>query len=289
MKLIYFLFIVLMGVAILSAQTVIPKKCNTCGKPLSQCQYKGKHHISQPKPISEISYSNGILKIGTTSYKMIYVQGDTFCMGATSEQGSEAFVDDEYPSHWVMLDSYYIGETEVTQALWKAVMGNNPSNWKGDNLPVEQVSWNDCQDFVRKLNQKTGKNFRLPTEAEWEFAARGGVKSMHTKYSGGGSIAKVAWYVADSGHKPHAVKTKQANELGIYDMSGNVWEWCQDWYRKYDRDLQTNPTGPTSGSKRVRRGGSWYDADWVCRVSLRYYDLPEFRNNNLGFRIALSE
>ena len=145
---------------------------------------------------------------------------------------SEAY-GDESPVHSVTLSSYYMGETEVTQALWKAVMGNNPSRFKGDNLPVENVSWNDCQEFIRKLKQKTGKNFRLPTEAEWEYAARGGKKSNGYKYSGSNNIGSVAWYDDNSSNQIHAVKGKRLNELGLYDMSGNVWEWCSDWYGQY--------------------------------------------------------
>ena len=162
------------------------------------------------------------------SFTMIPVEGGTFTRGATSEMTEPS--DWEKPTHQVTLSSYYIGETEVTQALWKAVMGSNPSWFKGDDLPVEKVSWDDCQTFISKLNALTGKNFRLPTEAEWEFAARGGNQSRHTQFSGSSRIDDVAWYDGNSGDKTHPVKTKQPNELGIYDMTGNVWEWCQDWY-----------------------------------------------------------
>ena len=195
---------------------------------------------------------NITIKVNGVSFTMIAVEGGTFIMGATSEQGSDAY-DNEKPVHNVKLNSYYIGETEVTQKLWKAVMGKNPSKYKGDKRPVEQISWNDCQEFIKKLNQLTGKNFRLPTEAEWEYAARGGNKSK-----GYNTIGNVAWYTSNSSSQTHDVKTKQANELGIYDMRGNVWEWCQDWYGSYNGSLQINPTGPTSGSTRVCRGGSWY-------------------------------
>ena len=153
-------------------------------------------------------------------------------MSGTSEQGSEA-ESDEKPTHNVTLSSYYICKYEVTQALWRAVMGSNPSYFKGDNLPVESVSWNDCQTFINRLNSYTGRNFRLPTEAEWEFAARGGNYSRHYKYSGSNYIGDVAWYGDNSGNRTHPVGTKQANELGLYDMSGNVWEWCSDWYGSY--------------------------------------------------------
>ncbi|MBO4772403.1 MAG: SUMF1/EgtB/PvdO family nonheme iron enzyme, partial [Bacteroidales bacterium] len=190
--------------------------------------------------------------------KMIFVQGGTFQMGATSEQGDDAF-DWEKPVHSVTLSDYYIGETEVTQGLWKAVMGNNPSNFaKGDNYPVDSVSWYDVQDFLKKLNAKTGRTFCLPTEAQWEFAARGGNKSQRFKYNGSNNIDDFAWYNGNSNSQTHAVKQKLPNELGIYDMSGNVWEWCQDWYGQYSNVAVTNPQGASSGSSRVLRGGSWY-------------------------------
>ena len=208
-------------------------------------------------------------------------------MGVTDEM-TEPY-DDEIPVHQVTLSSYYIGETEVTQALWKAVMGNNPSNFKGVDLPVECVSWDDCQNFIHKLNELTNRRFRLPTEAEWEFAARGGNNSNHTQYSGSKNIGDVAWYYGNSGSQTHPIKTKKANELGLYDMSGNVWEWCQDRYGNYGSNTQTNPTGSESGTRRVNRGGSWRGLARYCRSSNRGNISPGFRFNNLGFRLALSE
>ncbi|OYP55116.1 hypothetical protein CIK99_11670 [Prevotella sp. P5-92] len=244
------------------------------------------------------------ITVNGVTFNMIKVEGGTFTMGATIEM-KEPW-GNEKPKHSVSLSTYYIGETEVTQSLWKAVMGNNPSFFKGYNLPVEQVSWNDCQDFVRKLNNLTGKRFRLPTEAEWEFAARGGNKSRHTQYSGSSNIDEVAWYWQNSGDKyiegdwnvkkilknkckTHPVKSKKANELGIYDMSGNVWEWCQDWYGKYSSNAQTNPTGPSSGTYRVCRGGGWNYGARCCRSANRGNDSPDSRSNNLGLRLVLSE
>ena len=221
---------------------------------------------------------------GVTFY-MVPVEGGTFTMGATSEQGTDAY-SNEKPTHSVTLSNYYIGETEVTQALWEAVMGRNPSLCKGDNRPVEMVSWEDCQTFIQKLNRLTGRKFRLPTEAEWEYAARGGKKSRGYKYSGSNDIGSVAWYTSNSS-QTHEVKTKQANELGLYDMSGNVWEWCQDWYGSYGVSAQTNPTGASSGSYRVFRGGSWYGNARLCRSSRRVSDTPAYRNGNLGLRLAL--
>ena len=233
-----------------------------------------------------VSTGTQTITVNGVSFTMIAVQGGTFTMGATAEQGSDAY-SDEKPTHKVTLSDYMIGETEVTQELWKAVMGTNPSYFKGTNLPVEYVSWEDCQNFIAELNAMTGKQFRLPTEAEWEFAARGGNKSNGFKYSGSGSIDKVAWYDGNSSNKTHPVKQKQANELGLYDMSGNVWEWCQDWYGSYSSSAQTNPTGPSSGSNRVFRGGSWNCYATCCRVSFRYSIAPTYTSYSLGLRLAL--
>jgi len=237
---------------------------------------------TQPSGSAITVTANGV------SFVMKRVAGGTFQMGATSEQGSDAY-DDEKPVHSVTVSTFYMGETEVTQALWKAVMGSNPSNWKGDNLPVETVSWNDCQEFIRKLNSLTGRSFRLPTEAEWEFAARGGSRSGGTKYAGSNSIGSVAWYDDNSGSKTHSVKGKSPNELGLYDMSGNVWEWCGDWYGDYGSGSQTNPKGPSSGSRRVLRGGGWDISARYCRVSSRSYCGPDGRFIDLGFRLCLPQ
>lgn len=225
--------------------------------------------------------------VNGVSFTMVGVEGSTFIMGATSEQGTSDPYDDEYPSHYVTLSDFAIGETEVTQELWRAVMGNNPSQFSGTNLPVEMVSWNDCQTFIQKLNQLTGKNFRLPTEAEWEYAARGGNKSKGYKYAGSNTLGDVAWYKDNSSDRTHPVKQKQANELGLYDMSGNVFEWCQDWFGTYSSSEQTNPTGPASGSNRVFRGGCWYGNAGICRVSLRDGNTPTSYGSSLGLRLAL--
>ncbi|MCI7045192.1 MAG: SUMF1/EgtB/PvdO family nonheme iron enzyme [Prevotella sp.] len=233
-------------------------------------------------------FDNKTFTVKGVTFTMVAVEGGTFMMGATSEQVSDAD-SDEKPVHQVTLSSYYIGQTEVTQALWEAVMGKNPSWVKGDNKPVEQVSWNDCQDFVRKLSNLTCKRFRLPTEAEWEYACRGGKKSRGYKYSGSNTIRDVAWYIGNSSDGTHPVATKSPNELGIYDMSGNVYEWCQDWYGDYSSAAQTNPNGASSGSFRVLRGGSWYYYAKFCRSSNRNYHAPGYRSGNLGLRLALSE
>ena len=236
--------------------------------------------------------------VNGVSFNMVKVAGGTFTMGATEEQGNDA-LNDEKPAHEVTLSSYMIGETEVTQELWEAVMGKSLSqiaseNGKetygvGANYPMYYISWNDCQEFITKLNNLTGKNFRLPTEAEWEYAARGGNKSQGYKYSGSNTIDDVAWYDTNSAGTTHPVASKAPNELGLYDMSGSVLEWCSDWYSStyYSSSSQNNPTGPASGSYRVFRGGSWDYHAGYCRVSFRDYSSPTKRFTFLGLRLAL--
>ncbi len=272
-------------------------KCATCGLPIGRCQYKGKHpkpkkETSKPKketskPKKETSKPNrGSSNQSTTTRSagmtqaqrdqvlrdleanMVWVEGGTFTMGATSEQGSDAS-ETERPSHQVTLSGFYLCKYEVTQELWQAVMGTtvrqqsdkgNPSwplHGEGSNYPMYYISWEDCQMFINKLNHMTGKQYRLPTEAEWEYAARGGNKGGGYKYAGSNTLGDVAWYKSNSGSTTHPVGQKSPNELGLYDMSGNVLEWCQDWYGDYGSGSQTNPTGPSTGSRRVRRGGFW--------------------------------
>lgn len=214
---------------------------------------------------------------------MIFVKGGTFQMG--SNDGSSY----EKPVHSVRVSDFYIGKYEVTQAEWKKIMGNNPSSFNDcENCPVENVSWNDIQDFLKKLNAKyPGKKYRLPTEAEWEYAARGGIQSKGFAYSGSNDLSEVGWYSDNAGSKPHPVGQKKANELGLHDMSGNVWEWCADWYEKYPAAAQTNPTGPAKGSARVGRGGSWRYGAEACRVSDRRSWRPgSLRYGHLGFRMV---
>lgn len=230
---------------------------------------------------------NQTFTVNGVQFTMVAVKGGTFTMGATSEQGSDACYN-EKPAHEVTLSDYYIGQTEVTRALWEAVMGSNPSDHRGDNMPVENVSWYDCQEFIQKLNQLMGKQFRLPTEAEWEYAARGGRKSRGYKYAGGNNIDSVAWYYDNSGYETHPVATKQANELGIYDMSGNVLEWCSDRYGGYQSSSLSDPQGPSSGSVRVIRGGGYFSRVRFCRVSSRNYITPGDRDNDFGLRLSCS-
>ncbi|MEL6135303.1 MAG: formylglycine-generating enzyme family protein, partial [Bacteroidota bacterium] len=187
----------------------------------------------------------------------------------------------------VTLSDYEIGTYPVTQKLWQNIMGDNPSHFKGDLMrPVECVSWEDCQEFLQKLNEKTGLNYQLPTEAEWEFAARGGNISKGFEYAGSNDLDEVGWYGGNSGNTIHPVGKKVPNELGLYDMSGNVWEWCQDWYEDYPNVSHTDPQGPTSGENHVLRGGSWRNVPRYCRVAYRYNSSPSDRYGNIGFRLS---
>ena len=265
----------------------------SCATSADQCRISYRGAADPTAPFDHVGLrlclsTEPSFTVNGVSFDMVEVEGGTFTMGATAEQ--TGVFGDEKPTHQVTLPSYYIGKTEVTQELWQAVMGSNPSNFTGKNLPVEKVSWDDCKTFIAKLNALTGKNFRLPTEAEWEFAARGGNKSRGYKYCGSNTLSDVAWYVDNSDNKTHPVAAKTPNELGIYDMSGNVLEWCNDWYSSgyYTSESQTNPTGPDSGSSRVRRGGSWNYSEHTCRVSYRGDTTPSFRYNYLGLRLCLS-
>jgi len=220
-------------------------------------------------------------------FSLVAVEGGTFSMGST---GSDAIYN-ERPVHSVTLSSFHIAQVEVTQALWSAVMGNNPSYYKGDNLPVHRVTWDNCQKFITKLNALTGFEFRMPTEAEWEYAARGGQLTHGYKYAGSNSLDDVAWYMANAGSQPLAVATKLPNELGLYDMSGNVREWCQDYYADYTGTSQVDPTGPTQDEvifkSRVNRGGAYNNAATGCRVTSRS-DLQQTNSSmSIGMRLAM--
>ena len=231
---------------------------------------------------------NRLIQVGNVQFEMVHVEGGTFRMGATEEQGEDAF-DREKPVHRVTLSSYLIGKHEVPQALWEEVMGCNPSkNKQGGDYPVENVSWFDCQEFIGKLNARTGMQFRLPTEAEWEYAARGGDRSKGYKYAGSNKLNEVGWYRSNSGNHTHPVGLKKPNELGLYDMSGNVLEWCEDRFGAYSNEAQTNPTGPQSGYIRVLRGGGDWGFAWYCRVSYRVSHGPGDRHVDLGLRLVLS-
>jgi len=322
------MMVLLAGTVTTVALPPVIEKCKTCGLPIGRCKYKGKHPAKQEssKPKKETSKpkkessnrkqetakpnrgnnsqsstnrstpssaSTGMSQaqrdrvLSELEANMVWVEGGTFTMGATSEQGRDAY-SGEKPAHQVTLSGFYICKYEVTQELWQAVMGSNPSEFHGNlNRPVERVSWNDSQEFIDKLNRLTSKRYRLPTEAEWEYAARGGNRSRGYKYSGSDNQGSVAWYTDNSGSTTHPVGLKSPNELGLYDMSGNVWEWCADWYGSYSSGSQINPVGPSSGSYRVIRGGCWFYYAWSCRVSHRRGIAPTYRHSSLGLRLAL--
>lgn len=234
------------------------------------------------------------------SFTMVYVEGGSFMMGMQHKSSRSINYDrnandDEVPLHEVSLKDFYMGETEVTQALWRAVMESEPTyddGWtlefgRDDNMPAYRVSYNDVLLFVSKLSQLTGRRFRMPTEAEWEYAARGGVKRKGYRYAGSNTLDAVAWYYDNSGGIVRSVKTKKPNELGLYDMSGNVWEWCSDRYGTYDSGSQVDPKGPAGGSCRVYRGGCFLNDEGACRVSYRGYDYPSQCSNIIGFRLVL--
>lgn len=268
--------------------------------------------------------SDKIITVKGFSFTMKLVEGGSFQMGLTSEQ--DICVDSEKPVHNVTLNDFYMGEVEVTQALWKVVMGTSVSQqlqktksainkskeaWRdigplklhgeGSDYPIYYVSWDDCQEFIQKLNQLTGMKFRLPTEAEWEYAARGGKKSRGYEYAGSDNIDEVAWYSLNSGKGVHNVRTKKPNEIGLYDMTGNVLEWCSDYYDNtyYEKSPSTNPKGPSSGTYHVLRGGAWGYGSYHCCIVRRNYnspnpmDCPDLKYGNcpfgsFGFRLALS-
>lgn len=240
----------------------------------------------------EFSYtqnkSNLVFTVKGVSFTMIAVEDDTFWMGAISESFNEPWTNSK-PIHKVTLSDFYIGETEVTQDLWVAVMGTNPSRYIGSRKPVENVSWDDCQEFIDKLNQLTGKKFKLPSEAEWEFAARGGIKSKEYRYSGSDTLDCVAWYSDNSESQTHNVMTKVANELGIYDMTGNVWEWCHDWFGSYKNGWLNNPQGPDRGQFRVIRGSCWLSKGKCCHVSNRSFKKPNNEYKFIGLRLCLED
>ena len=213
----------------------------------------------------------------------VWVTGGKFMMG---DYAGEA---DEKPAYEVVVDGFAISKYPVTQRQWTAIMGSSPSEFKGcDQCPIDMVSWDDAQHFIETLNELTGKKYALPTEAEWEYAAKGGLKSQGLRYSGADNIEAVGWYTGNSGRHPHPVGEKTPNELGLYDMTGNVWEWCRDWYNKnyYELRESNNPTGPASGAARVRRGGSWFTQEVSCRTSSRNSVKQDYKDDSGGFRLV---
>ena len=239
------------------------------------------------KPFNPLSLEFDVVSFKETvngvSFEMVAIEGGSFMMG--SDRGEK----DEKPVHRVTVSDFYIGKTVVTQALWKAVKGNNPSTFKGDNLPVENVSWDDAQEFIKKLNLLTGKKYRLPPEAEWEYTAGGG-STNRTKWAGTDEeslVVNYAWYDSNSGDQTHEVASKLPNSLGLYDMSGNVWEWCNDWYGSYSSNDQVNPTGASTGSDRVIRGGGWNGKSPYCRITYRGNGRSGNSDNIVGFRLSI--
>ena len=245
----------------------------------------------------EVSFDITITQSGCQwfeSFEMIDVKGGTFYMGAQKDDPTETNYDAsayqiESPVHQVSISSYAIGKFEVTQAQWNAAMGNNPSNIQGENLPVENVTWEEVQAFISILNEKSGLNYRLPTEAEWEFAAKGGNKSEEFDYSGNSVLSACGWYYSNSEATTHEVGSKIPNELGIYDMSGNVREWCNDWFGYYYSSMEDNPQGAYDGNMKVNRGGSWTTPAVNCRNTYRHTDYPYEKALDLGFRLVLSK
>lgn len=241
----------------------------------SQSHQNNNQAPSEVRPVRKEPYADLAKKIDAM-YPMVEITGGTFFMGEGNER------------HQVTLSPYQIGKFEVTQELWKAVMGDNHSAFKGARKPITNVSWSYCQEFIKKLNQITGKDFRLPTEAEWEFAARGGVVEKVSDYSGSDVIDEVGWSESNSSGMTHDVGKKNSNKLGLYDMSGNVNEWCLDWYGHYLADSIVDPVGPKDGYQRIARGGSWKSKDSDCGVTKRYHAFPHNSYDNIGLRLCVS-
>ncbi|MBO5132518.1 MAG: formylglycine-generating enzyme family protein [Paludibacteraceae bacterium] len=243
---------------------------------------------TQPKQPSAYAQDQINRKKAMLNFKMIFVEGGSFTMGCTAEQGEDC-VKSEKPAHPVFVRSYAISKNLVTQRQWREVMGKNPSVMGDDDSPVTNVSWNDVQKFLKKLNNFLGKNYRLPTEAEWEYAARGGTYTNDMKYSGSNDIGEVGWYKNNSNDVIHPVGRKKGNELEINDMSGNIWEWCSDWYASYPEDTETeliNPQGGETGTERVVRGGYYEGPATFCRVSCRNKNKPDQASDIIGFRLV---
>ena len=243
--------------------------------------------VKAPTPVVNSSSIDPIkIALQHLEASMMKVEGGEFQMGCTGDQGSEC-TKDELPVHMVSISEFRILKTEVTQELWVAIMGTNPShNQRSNQFPVENVSYADVDAFIQKLNQLSGHSYRLPTEAEWEYAARGGKKSRHTMYSGSADPNSIGWNSANSLNKTHVIALRQANEIGLFDMSGNVWEWCDDWYGTYSGVHQSDPRGPSSGEERVVRGGSYAGSAWFCRNGLRFHYPANYKGNHIGFRLA---
>jgi len=242
----------------------------------------GKAPTGLPSPLPGSPFTDPV-----TGMEFVFIKGGCFDMGDTFGDGEA----DEKPVHQVCVDDFYLGKYEVTQGQWEKVMGDNPSRFKGRDNPVERVSWNDVQQFIDHLNIQSGRKYRLPTEAEWEYAARsGGEKEKYAGTSQESELGQYAWYYINSGKQTHPVGQKNPNALGLHDMSGNVWEWCSDWYGEnyYKGRPRINPEGPGNGVNRVLRGGSWFDDPGWMRAAFRYGFPPPTPNSLFGFRLGLS-
>jgi formylglycine-generating enzyme required for sulfatase activity len=256
-------------------------------------KYEKQNSSQDTNPPALVDVEGTTLEVNNVKFKMVTINGGSFMMGSDDREAKS----DQKPVHKVTVSGFSIGQTEVTQELWRAVMGSNPSEFNGKNLPVDNVTWEECQRFVAILNQlleetgqlPNGKKFHLPTEAQWEYAARGGDKGKGYTYAGSNDINAVAWTRDNSGEKTHPVASKLPNELGLYDMSGNVWEWCQDYYDSYKSGDQTNPIGPKSNTGRViKRGGSWYYApEHYFRTTFRYGYYTSTSDSSIGVRLCL--
>ena len=276
------------------SQTLVGGKIPT--RTTTTTTYSQTGYASQPAPAANQDFTETAWDI---NMKMIWVEGGDFLMGCTSEQGGDCGSNEQNVRR-VTVDGFYIGMLEVTQSQWEKVVGTSiyqqwskadfsgsPSRGVGPDYPMYCISWDEAMEFCRLLSNKTGRTYTLPTEAQWEYAARGGNKNEGAKYAGSNMIDAVAWYTDNSGSSTHIVGSKRANALGIYDMSGNVWEWCKDWYASSYVSYDTNnPTGPSSGSVRVYRGGGWHCSASGCRVLNRNYDSPDIRDYFLGFRVV---
>ena len=275
------------------SQTLVGGKVPT--RTTTTTTYSQTGYASQPAPAANQDFTETAWGV---NMKMIWVEGGDFLMGCTSEQGGDCSSDEQNVRR-VTVDGFYIGMLEVTQSQWEKVVGTSIYQQKtkadysntygvGSDYPMYYVSWDEAMEFCRLLSNKTGKTYTLPTEAQWEYAARGGNKNEGAKYAGSNMIDAVAWYTDNSGSSTHIVGSKRANALGIYDMSGNVWEWCKDWYASSYVSYDTNnPVGPSSGSYRVNRGGSWDSSASDCRVANRNNYSPGDRSNGLGLRVVL--
>lgn len=244
---------------------------------------------AKPKPTIPDSLQVLHFDVNGVPFDMQRVEGGVFVMGGTREQHRER-ISTDLPTHTVALDAYYIASTEVTQALWKAVM----PEWEFfeelylPNFPISYISWNDCQEFVRRLDSITGMPFRLPTEAEWEYAARGGNRSKGFRFAGGNIVENVSWGLSNAGFRTHEVGKKQPNEVGLYDMTGNVSEWCSDWYAPYHFGTVPNPQGPTTGKEKIIRGSSYSNCQDNSYLSHRYMTVPTEATSYCGMRLALT-